>query len=66
MSKNKYDEGTSEYDAFEAGVAAERARFLKILEKYHQTFGSGDIAESTTKMEIRYVYEFAAEKRTLK
>ena len=66
MSKNIYEEGTPEYEAFEAGVEAERSRFVKILEKYHKTFGEGDIDKSTTKMEIQYMYQFATEKRSLK
>ena len=66
MSKNKYEEGTPEYKAFEEGVEAERTRLVKILTKYHQTFGSGDITESETTMQIKNLYEFATEARTLK
>ena len=66
VMKNKYEEGTPEYEAFEAGVAAERLRLRKILEKYHNTFGSGHIEESSTKMEIRYMYDYIIESRSLK
>lgn len=66
VMKNKFTEGTPEFEAFEAGIEAERTRLRKILEKYHKTFGSGSMEESTTKMEIRYIYEFISEIRTLK
>ncbi len=66
MSKNTFEEGTPEFDAFEAGVAAERERLVKILERYHNTFGEGDLKDSTTKMEIKYMYQFATEARSLK
>lgn len=66
MSKNPYEEGTSEYEVFEAGIQAERLRLRKILEKYHTTFGSGNITESSTKMEIRYMYDYVNESRSLK
>lgn len=66
MSKNTYEEGTPEYEAFEAGVDAERTRLVKVIEKYHKTFGTGNIEESTTTMQIRYLYEFAMESRKLK
>jgi hypothetical protein len=46
MSKNTFEEGTPEFEAFEAGVQAERLRLRKILEKYHNTFGSGHIEDS--------------------
>lgn len=66
MSKNTYEEGTPEYEAFEAGVEAERTRLKKVLEKYHQTFGQGDITQSNAKMEIRYLYDYVLETRSLK
>jgi hypothetical protein len=66
MSKNVFAEGTPEYEAFEAGIQAERLRLRKILEKYHTTFGSGDINQSSTKMEIRYMYDYVNESRSLK
>jgi hypothetical protein len=66
MSKNAFAEGTPEYEAFEAGVQAERLRLRKILEKYHTTFGTGDIQTSATKMEIRYIYDYINEARSLK
>lgn len=66
LSKNKFEEGTPEYEAFEAGVAAERLRLRKILEKYHNTFGSGNVEDSSTKMEIRYMYDYVNESRSLK
>ncbi len=66
MSKNPYEEGTQEFDIFEAGVAAERDRLVKILERYHNTFGEGDLKNSSTKMEIRYMYQFATEAKTVK
>lgn len=66
MSKNTYEEGTPEYEAFEAGVSAERERMMKVLKVYHQRFGKGEIAESESTMQIRYVYEFVNESRKLK
>lgn len=66
MSKNMYEEGTPEYEAFNAGVESERIRLKKVLEKYHQTFGKGDITQSDAKMEIRYLYDYVAETRSLK
>jgi len=64
--KNKYDEGTPEHEAFLEGVDAERLRLRKVLEKYHQTFGQGEISQSTAKMEIRYLYDYVLETRPLK
>ena len=65
-SKNPYDVGTPEYEIFENGIKAERLRLRKILEKYHTTFGSGEITESDMKMEIRYMYDYVNETRSLK
>lgn len=62
----KFEGTPEEMAAFEKGVATERERFLKILKKFHENFGSGDIAESTTMMEIRYMYNFIMETRPLK
>lgn len=66
MSKNTYEEGTPEYEAFNAGAESERIRLKKVLEKYHQTFGKGDITQSDSQMQIRYLYDYVAETRSLK
>lgn len=68
MGKNTYEEGTPEYEAFEAGVGSERARILKIVEKYHRTFCNGEITDHDCDktMQIRYLHEFVTESRTLK
>lgn len=66
VTKNTYEEGTPEYEAFEAGVSAERERMMKVIKVYHQRFGDGDIAESESTMQIRYVYEFVNAARTTK
>lgn len=68
MSKNTYEEGTPEYSAFEQGVEAERARIIKIVEKYHRTFCNGDLTdhECDKTMQMRYLYEFVTESKTLK
>lgn len=62
----KFEGTPEEMAAYEKGVADERERFLKILKKFHQNFGAGDIAQSTTTMEIRYMYEFIMNSRPLK
>jgi len=67
--KNNYEEGSAEHTAFEEGIQAERDRLLKVLNKYHTTFCEGELSEHEDcqkTMQIRYLYEFAAEKRTLK
>lgn len=66
MSKNIYEEGTPEYEAFEAGVAAERVRLNKVLEVYHKRFGTGELKESETAMQIKYMYDYVNESRSLK
>ena len=66
VAKNTYEEGTPEYEAFEAGVASERERMMKVLKVYHQRFGQGEISESESTMQIRYVYEFVNAVRTTK
>ena len=66
MSKNTYEEGTPEYEAFEAGVQAERTRLMKVLEKYHRTFGTGNLEESETTMQLKYMYDYVNESRSLK
>lgn len=66
--KNEYEEGTSEYLAFEAGISAERARLQKVLEKYHKTFCGGELSDHDCDktMQIRYLYDFVVETRSLK
>lgn len=66
VAKNTYEEGTPEYEAFEAGVESERERMMKVLNVYHQRFGQGEISESESTMQIRYVYEFVNAVRTTK
>lgn len=66
VSKNIYEQGTPEYDAFEAGVEAERIRLNKVLAVYHKRFGSGELKESETAMQIKYMYDYVNESRTLK
>lgn len=66
VAKNTYEEGTPEYEAFEAGVKSERERMMKVLNVYHQRFGEGEISESESTMQIRYVYEFVNAVRTTK
>lgn len=67
--KRIYEPGTSEDVIFEEGVQAERARLLAVLNKYHTTFCSGELSEHIDcqkTMQIRYLYEFATEARTVK
>lgn len=53
--------------AYEKGVEDERERFMKILQKFHNTFGKGeDISESTTSMSVKYMYNFIIESRPVK
>jgi hypothetical protein len=66
MSKNTYEEGTPEYEAFEAGVSSERERMMKVINVYHKRFGEGEISESKSTMELRYIYEFVNASRTTK
>jgi len=69
MNKNPYEEGTPEYDIFEAGIALERNRLLKVLDKYHHTFCGGPLEnhpECTKTMEIRYLFDFMSGTKTLK
>jgi hypothetical protein len=65
---NAYEEGTPEHLAFEAGVEDERIRLRKVLEKYHKTFCSGDLSDHACDktMQIRYLYDFVVETRSLK
>jgi hypothetical protein len=65
---NPYEEGTSDFLIYEAGVEAERTRLRKVLEKYHKTFCGGDMLDHdcTKTMEIRYMYDFVVETRSLK
>jgi len=67
--KNSYEKGSAEYSAFEQGATAERTRLLKVINKYHTTFCIGELSEHEEcekTMQIRYLYEFATESRTLK
>jgi hypothetical protein len=71
VSKNKYEKDTAEYQIFEEGVQAERDRLLSVLNKYHRTFckdGSelSDHLACDKTMQIRYLYEFVAETKTVK
>lgn len=65
---NIYEEGSPEAEAYSAGIEAERTRLRKVLDKYHKTFCGGDMLEHdcTKTMEIRYMYEFVTEARSLK
>lgn len=65
---NPYEEGSPEAAAYETGLEAERTRLRKVLDKYHKTFCGGDILDHdcTKTMEIRYMYEFVTEARSLK
>lgn len=60
--------GTPEEEAaYEQGVADERERMLKVLAKYHSTFGGDEeISNSTTKMDVKYMYNFIVETRSVK
>lgn len=62
----KFEGTPEEMAAFEKGIAFERERFIKIIKKFHENFGSGDIAESNTMMEIKYMYNFVMDSRPLK
>lgn len=68
VMSNKYEEGSPEAIAFEEGAEVERNRLRKVLDKYHKTFCGGDILdhECTKTMEIRYMYDFVVEARSLK
>jgi hypothetical protein len=66
MNKNPYEEGTPEYEAFEAGIALERKRMMKVIEVYHKRFGKGSIEESESTMQIKHIYEFVNASRTTK
>lgn len=60
--------GTPEEEAaYNKGVADERDRMLKILVKYHETFGKGEeVSESDASMNIKYMYNFIVESRPVK
>ena len=63
----KFEGTPEEMAAYEKGLSDERERMLKILKKYHATFGTGeDISESTTIMQVKYMYNFIIESRPLK
>ena len=64
MAKHKFEGTPEEVAAFEAGIAFERERLLKVLTKYHQTFGSGPIEQSDAAMHIKYMYGFVMETRS--
>lgn len=66
MSKNKYEKDTPEYDAYELGVNDEQERMLKVLKVYHQRFGEGDLKDSAETMQIKYLYDYIMETRSLK
>lgn len=53
--------------AYQQGVDDERNRMLKILKKFHETFGGDeDVSESKTSMNINYMYNFIVESRPVK
>lgn len=53
--------------AYEQGVTDERDRMLKILVKYHSTFGKTEsVEESDAMMLIKYMYNFIVESRPVK
>jgi hypothetical protein len=55
-----------ELSDYERGVADERDRLLKVLLKFHQTFGTDEPIESSqVSMQIKYMYEFVIEKRAV-
>ena len=60
--------GTPEEEAaYQQGVSDERERMLKILKKYHETFGGDEeLSDSTTKMDVKYMYNFIMETRSVK
>lgn len=64
MAKHKFEGTPEEVAAFEAGIAFERDRLLKVLTKYHEMFGKGPIEDSEAAMQIRYMYGFVVEKRS--
>lgn len=67
--KNPFEVGTAEYQIFEDGVAYERARLMKVLERYHDMFCGGPLEkhlDCVKTMEIRYLYDFISESKTLK
>lgn len=69
--KRIYEADTPEDVIFEEGVQAERDRLLAVLNKYHRTFckdGSelADHMGCDKTMQLRYLYEFVAEVKTVK
>ncbi len=69
--KRIYEPDTPEDAFFEEGVQAERARLLAVLNKYHRTFCKNenelaDHMDCDKTMQIRYLYEFVAETKTVK
>jgi hypothetical protein len=69
--KRLYEDGTPEDVLFEEGVQAERDRLLAVLNKYHRTFckNGSELSEHLDcdkTMQIRYLYEFVAEVKTVK
>lgn len=61
--KNPYPDGDPNREVFTDGVMAERERLKSILQAYHKQFGTGDIEDSATVMEIRHLYNFVIEAR---
>jgi iron uptake system EfeUOB component EfeO/EfeM len=64
MAKKEFVGTPEEVAAYKQGIADERERLVKILKKYHDTFGSGDIETSTAMMRIEYMYNFIIETRS--
>ena len=66
---SSYEEGSPEQLAYLAGIERERIRLTKVLNTYHKRFCEGlieDHPECKKTMEIRYLYEFIEESKTLK
>jgi hypothetical protein len=63
----KFSGTPEEMIAYNQGVADERDRMLKILTKYHSTFGKTESLEvSDASMLIKYMYNFIVESRPVK
>lgn len=66
---SRYEEGSEAEAIFQEGAESERTRLMKVLNTYHKRFCEGlieDHADCKKTMEIRYLYEFINETRTLK
>lgn len=63
--RNPYPENDPNHEVFLQGVNAERDRLKKLLTLFHSRFGEGNIETSTSKMEIKYMYEFVNGKEAI-